>query len=102
MEAFTEVVESGKVRYDRLLRVDAGADPRPALEVDGGAKLVSSQPQYSMLWRAPEAEVFPLCAEHDISHVVWSPLAEGVLTGKYKPGEPPPGTRARPARRCRS
>jgi aryl-alcohol dehydrogenase-like predicted oxidoreductase len=51
---------------------------------------VSSQPQYSMLWRAPEAEVIPLCEQEDISQIVWSPLAQGVLTGKYLPGEPVP------------
>ena len=56
----------------------------------GAEKFVSSQPQYSMLWQAPEDEVFRLCAENGISQVVWSPLAEGVLTGKYKPGEAPP------------
>src|ERR671935_2998353 len=56
---------------------------------------VSSQPQYSILWRVPEAEVMPLCAAHGISQIVWSPLAQGVLTGKYEPGRPPPpGTRA--------
>ncbi|MGZ5312249.1 MAG: aldo/keto reductase, partial [Solirubrobacterales bacterium] len=54
-----------------------------------------SQPQYNMIWRAPEAELFPLCAEHGISHIVWSPLAQGVLTGKYRPGgQPPPDSRA--------
>src|SRR3954470_22117928 len=48
-----------------------------------------------MLWRAPEAEVFPLCAAHGISQIVWSPLAQGLLTGKYRPGEaPPPDSRA--------
>jgi aryl-alcohol dehydrogenase-like predicted oxidoreductase len=58
-------------------------------------KFVSSQPQYSALYRAPEAEVFPLCAEHGISQIVWSPLAQGVLTGKYKPGVAPrEGSRA--------
>ncbi len=56
----------------------------------GAAKFVSSQPQYNMIWRAPEAEVFPVCAEHGISQIVWSPLAQGVLTGKYAPGEAPP------------
>ena len=60
------------------------------------ARFVSSQPQYSALWRAPEAEVIPLCERNGISQVVWSPLAQGVLTGKYRPGEPPPaGSRAR-------
>ncbi len=53
-------------------------------------KFVSSQPQYSILWRVPEAEVMPLCRENGISQIVWSPLAQGVLTGKYRPGEPPP------------
>ena len=48
-----------------------------------------------MIWRAPEAEVFELCAEHGISQIVWSPLAQGVLSGKYEPGaEPPPDSRA--------
>ena len=51
---------------------------------------MSSQPQYSMLWRSPEAEVIPLCEREQISQIVWSPLAQGVLTGKYLPGEPPP------------
>ncbi|HET8759216.1 MAG TPA: aldo/keto reductase, partial [Solirubrobacteraceae bacterium] len=53
------------------------------------------QPQYSMLWRSPEAEVIPLCERNGISQIVWSPLAQGVLTGKYRPGEqPPPDSRA--------
>jgi aryl-alcohol dehydrogenase-like predicted oxidoreductase len=56
----------------------------------GVAKFVSSQPQYSALWRAPEAELIPLCERNGISQIVWSPLAQGVLTGKYRPGEPPP------------
>ena len=51
---------------------------------------MSSQPQYSMLWRAPEAELFGLCEANGISQIVWSPLAQGVLTGKYEPGQPPP------------
>ena len=57
----------------------------------GAKKFVSSQPQYNMIWRAPEAEVIPFCEEHGISQIVWSPLAQGVLTGKYKPGEPAAG-----------
>jgi aryl-alcohol dehydrogenase-like predicted oxidoreductase len=61
----------------------------------GVENFVSSQPQYSLLWREPEAEVIPLCAANGISQIVWSPLAQGVLTGKYRPGAPPPpGTRA--------
>jgi 1-deoxyxylulose-5-phosphate synthase len=66
-----------------------------ALALPGVAKFVSSQPQYSALWRAPEAEVIPLCERNGISQIVWSPLAQGVLTGKYRAGEEvPPGTRA--------
>ena len=53
-------------------------------------KFVSSQPQYSILWREPEREVFPLCAANGISQIVWSPLAQGTLTGKWGPGEAPP------------
>ncbi|MGH2983469.1 MAG: aldo/keto reductase family protein [Solirubrobacterales bacterium] len=89
MEALTEVAAAGKVREIgfsewTLEQIRAG------LEVPGAKKFVSSQPQYNMIWRAPEAEVFPLCAENGISQIVWSPLAQGVLTGKYKPGEQPP------------
>jgi aryl-alcohol dehydrogenase-like predicted oxidoreductase len=94
MEGLTEVVQQGKARH-----VGFSEWPVPrikeALELEGVVKFVSSQPQYSALYRAPEAEVFPLCAEHGISQIVWSPLAQGVLTGKYKPGEAPPeGSRA--------
>lgn len=56
----------------------------------GVEPFVSSQPQYSLLWRAPEQEVIPICAAHGISQIVWSPLAQGVLTGKYTPDAPPP------------
>ena len=69
------------------------------LEVPGARKWVSSQPQYNMIWRAPEAELIPFCAEHGISQIVWSPLAQGVLTGKYRPGEPPPAGLPRRQRR---
>jgi aryl-alcohol dehydrogenase-like predicted oxidoreductase len=94
MEALTEVVKLGKARYIGFSewtpeQIEAG------LDVPGAAKFVSSQPQYNMIWRAPEAEVFDLCRENGISQIVWSPLGQGVLTGKYKPGEePPPGSRA--------
>src|SRR4029453_6864841 len=89
MEALTEVCEAGKARQIgfsewTVEQIDAG------LEVPNAKKFVSSQPQYSMIWRAPEAELIPFCEEHGISQIVWSPLAQGVLTGKYKPGEPPP------------
>ena len=95
MEALAEVVESGKSRYIGFSewtpeQIRAGLEAAP-----NGVKFVSSQPQYSLLWRAPEEEVFGLCADNGISQVVWSPLAEGVLTGKYEPGaEPPEDSRA--------
>ncbi len=89
MEALSEIVRAGKVRYLGFSEWTP-EQIRAGLEVAGAEKFVSSQPQYSMLWQAPEDEVFALCAENGISQVVWSPLAEGVLTGKYKPGEAPP------------
>jgi aryl-alcohol dehydrogenase-like predicted oxidoreductase len=94
MEALTEAVRSGKVRYLGFSewtpeQIEAG------LQVPDTEKFVSSQPQYSMLWRAPEAELLKVCASHGISQICWSPLAQGVLTGKYRPGEqPPPDSRA--------
>ena len=95
MEALTEVVRQGKARY--LGFSEWTADQiRAALElVPGVEKFVSSQPQYSVLYRVPEREVIPLCKENGISQIVWSPLAQGALTGKYTPGEEPAaGTRA--------
>ncbi len=94
MQALTEVVEAGKARYIGFSEWPPERI-REALAMPGVAKFVSSQPQYSALWREPEAEVIPLSAENGISQIVWSPLAQGVLTGKYRPGEPPPaGSRA--------
>jgi len=89
LEALTEVVRAGKVRYIGFSewmtdQIEA------ALDVPGVVRFVSSQPQYNMVWRGPEAEIFPLCAANGISHVVWSPMAQGVLTGKYLPGQAPP------------
>jgi aryl-alcohol dehydrogenase-like predicted oxidoreductase len=89
MEGFTEVIEAGKVREIgfsewTLEQIEA------SLGVPNTRKFVSSQPQYNAIWRAPEAELIPFCDQHGISQVVWSPLAQGVLTGKYRPGEPPP------------
>lgn len=89
MEGLTEVCESGKVREIGFSEWTI-EQIQAALDVPGVQKFVSSQPQYNMIWRAPEAELIPFCAEHDISQIVWSPLAQGVLTGKYKPGEPHP------------
>jgi aryl-alcohol dehydrogenase-like predicted oxidoreductase len=89
MEALTEAVQQGKARYIGLSEWTP-EQIRAGLDVPGAVKFVSSQPQYNMIWRAPEAEVFGLCAENGISQIVWSPLAQGVLTGKYRPGEAPP------------
>ena len=89
MGALTEVVEAGKARYIGFSEWPADGI-QAALDLPGVARFVSSQPQYSALWRGPEAEVIPLCERNGISQVVWSPLAQGVLTGKYRPGEAPP------------
>jgi aryl-alcohol dehydrogenase-like predicted oxidoreductase len=89
IEALAKVVADGKARYLGFSEWTP-EQIRVAIDVAGSDMFVSSQPQYSLLWQAPEAEVFALCAEHEISQIVWSPLAEGVLSGKYKPGEPVP------------
>jgi 1-deoxyxylulose-5-phosphate synthase len=89
MAALTEVVRQGKVRYIGFSEWNP-AQIRAALALPQVEKFVSSQPQYSLLWRQPEAEVFPLCAAHGMGQIVWSPLAQGVLTGKYQPGTAPP------------
>jgi aryl-alcohol dehydrogenase-like predicted oxidoreductase len=89
MEALTRAVESGKARYIGFSEWPAERI-RAALDMSRVAKFVSSQPQYSLLWREPEDEVIPLCAANGISQIVWSPLAEGVLSGKYDPDKPPP------------
>jgi len=89
MTALTEVVRAGKARH-------IGFSEWPVEKIEESLRLpdverwVSSQPQYSMIWRRPGAEVIPLCERHEISQIVWSPLAQGVLTGKYQPGAPPP------------
>jgi aryl-alcohol dehydrogenase-like predicted oxidoreductase len=94
MQALTRAVDSGKARYIGFSEWPADKI-RAAIDMAGVARFVSSQPQYSLLWRAPEPEVIPLCAANGISQIVWSPLAQGVLTGKYAPGAPPPaGSRA--------
>jgi aryl-alcohol dehydrogenase-like predicted oxidoreductase len=94
MQALTRAVESGKTRYVGFSEWPADKI-KAAIDMAGVARFVSSQPQYSLLWRAPEKEVIPLCAANGISQIVWSPLAQGVLTGKYAPGAPPPaGSRA--------
>jgi aryl-alcohol dehydrogenase-like predicted oxidoreductase len=89
MAALTDVVQQGKARYIGFSEWNP-AQIQAALNLPNVERFVSSQPQYSMLWRKPEAEVFPLCAANGITQIVWSPLGQGVLTGKYKPGEAPP------------
>ena len=94
MEALTEAVRQGKTRY-------VGFSEWPLDKIEAAVKMpavvrfVSSQPQYSLLWPNPENEIFSRCSELGIGQIVWSPLAQGVLTGKYKPGAlPPAGSRA--------
>ncbi|MFN3866021.1 MAG: aldo/keto reductase family protein [Demequina sp.] len=96
MIAFADVVRQGKAHY-------IGVSEWTADQIREGVRLakelnihlISSQPQYSMLWRVIEDEVVPASAESGVSQIVWSPVAQGVLTGKYKPGQAPPaGSRA--------
>ena len=88
MEALSELVRSGKARYIGFSEWTA-EQISAALAIPGVERFVSSQPEYSMLWRKAE-QVIPLCAKEGISQIVWSPLDQGALTGKYKPGSPPP------------
>ncbi|WP_232548661.1 aldo/keto reductase family protein [Propioniciclava soli] len=96
MQAFADVVRAGKALYIGVSewtadQIRAGHE----LARDLGIQLISSQPQYSMLWRVIEPEVVPTCEELGVSQIVWSPIAQGVLTGKYVPGEDlPEGSRA--------
>ncbi|HLV72557.1 voltage-dependent potassium channel beta subunit [Actinomadura hallensis] len=97
MRAFDDLVRQGKVLYVGVSEWRAEEIERALKIADemGFDRIVSNQPQYSMLWRVIEEEVVPLCEREGIGQLVWSPIAQGVLTGKYKPGEPPPaGTRA--------
>src|SRR3954447_1980157 len=94
LEALQRVVASGKARYLGFSEWTP-EQIQAAIDIAGADLFVSSQPQYSMIWQAPEAELFPLCAANGISQIVWSPLGQGVLTGKYRPGQaPPPDSRA--------
>ena len=89
LAAFTEVVRAGKARFIGVSNW-SGAQIEAAVELArerGFAKPVSSQPEYSLLHRDPEADVIPVSAASGISQIVWSPLAQGVLTGKYLPGQ---------------
>ena len=97
LRAFDDLVRSGKVLYVGVSewRAEEIREAVRIAEQMGFDRLVSNQPQYSMLWRVIEAEVVPTCRELGLGQVVWSPLAQGVLTGKYQPGQPPPtGSRA--------
>jgi aryl-alcohol dehydrogenase-like predicted oxidoreductase len=89
IEALLKVVQDGKARYLGFSEWTP-EQIQAAIDIAGPDLFVSSQPQYSMLWQAPEVEVFEVCAENGISQIVWSPLAQGILTGKYKPGQPHP------------
>jgi len=90
MTALSEIVRAGKARHIGFSEWPADKI-EAALAMPGVVKFVSSQPQYSMLHRGPEENVIPLCARSGISQIVWSPLAQGVLTGKYLPGAAIPG-----------
>lgn len=94
MEALSSAVRSGKVRCLGFSEWPVDV-VRKVIALTGLEHFVSSQPQYSLVWRAPEDELIPLCEDNGISQIVWSPLGQGVLTGKYTPGAPAPaGTRA--------
>ena len=88
MEALTEVVRAGKARWIGFSEWSP-AHIADAFALAGGERFISSQPQYSLLWRRPEEKVIPFCRDHGVSQIVWSPLAQGVLTGKYAPGAKP-------------
>ncbi|MBP1233332.1 aryl-alcohol dehydrogenase-like predicted oxidoreductase [Arthrobacter sp. PvP102] len=96
MQAFADIVRQGKALYIGVSEwtADQIRDGH-ALAKDLGFQLISNQPQYSMLWRVIEAEVVPTSEELGLSQIVWSPMAQGVLSGKYRPGKPAPeGSRA--------
>ena len=99
MRAFDDLVRQGKVHYVGVSEWNADqiAEALRLADDMGFDRIVSNQPQYSLIWRVIEAEVVPLCEKEGIGQIVWSPLAQGVLTGKYPPGAgaaPPAGTRA--------
>src|SRR5262249_31423596 len=89
MRALSDAVRQGKTRYIGFSEWTP-AQIRASTEIANVEHFVSSQPQYSMIWRTPEREVFPLCDKLGIGQIVWSPLAQGMLTGKYRLGAPPP------------
>jgi aryl-alcohol dehydrogenase-like predicted oxidoreductase len=91
MQAFADIVRQGKALYIGVSEWNAEQiRAGHKLSKELGFQLISSQPQYSALWRVIEAEVVPTCRELGVSQIVWSPMAQGVLTGKYQPGQPAP------------
>jgi aryl-alcohol dehydrogenase-like predicted oxidoreductase len=96
MQAFADIVRQGKALYIGVSEWTAEQiGDGVALARELGVQLISSQPQYSMLYRVIEEDVIPTCEKLGVSQIVWSPIAQGVLSGKYVPGEPPPaGSRA--------
>ena len=92
LRAFDDLVRAGKVMYVGVSEWKA-SEIAQALEIAdamGFDRIVSNQPQYSALWRVIEGEIVPLCEKEGVSQIVWSPIAQGVLTGKYRPGQKPP------------
>jgi aryl-alcohol dehydrogenase-like predicted oxidoreductase len=97
LRAFDDLVREGKVLYVGVSewRAEEISQALAIADEMGFDRLVSNQPQYSMLWRVIESDIVPLCAREGVSQIVWSPIAQGVLTGKYQPGQAPPeGSRA--------
>ncbi|NUL47581.1 aldo/keto reductase family protein [Cellulosimicrobium funkei] len=91
MQAFADIVRSGKALYIGVSEWPADKIREAhAMAAQLGFQLISSQPQYSMLWRVIESEVIPACEDLGLSQIVWSPMAGGILTGKYLPGQQPP------------
>jgi aryl-alcohol dehydrogenase-like predicted oxidoreductase len=97
LRAFDDLVRQGKVHYIGVSEwtADQIADALRLADEMGFDRIISNQPQYSLMWRVIETEVVPLCLEEGVGQIVWSPLAQGILTGKYLPGAPPlEGSRA--------
>ena len=97
LSAFDDLIRQGKVNYIGFSEWTAAqiSDALKIQDSQGYTRFVSSQPQYSMLWRVIESEVVPLSTREGIGQIVWSPIAQGALTGKYLPGKKPPkGSRA--------
>ncbi|MEA2506727.1 MAG: hypothetical protein QOH48_1345 [Actinomycetota bacterium] len=92
LRAWDDLVRQGKILYAGVSEwsPEQISDALRISEESGFARIITNQPQYSMLWRVPEAEVMPLSRKRGLGQIVWSPLAMGVLSGKYKPGEQPP------------